>query len=71
MPKRQISREELLKQADALTAACGEAVREALLFHKRNGHSVAGWRNGKVVVVPAKDIEVYEPLPNYSPLDHV
>jgi len=28
------------------------AVAEAIAEHKRNGHPIAVWRNGKVVIVP-------------------
>jgi hypothetical protein len=53
--------EELLRQAELLTAASQEAVREALLFHKRNGSSVVGWRDGRVVIVPPEEIVVDPP----------
>ncbi len=36
------------------------AVREALLDHKRAGNPVAIWRDGKVVIVPPEEIEVFE-----------
>ena len=38
--------------------ALKEAVREALLHHKRNGNSVVTWKDGKVVWIPADQIEV-------------
>ena len=56
--------EELLKQAELLTAAGQEAVREALLFHKRNGNSIAVWRDGRVVIVPPEEIVVDPPPSN-------
>ena len=56
--KRKYTADELRQQADALTAACQEAVREALLFHKRNGNSIAVWRDGRVVIVPPEEIVV-------------
>jgi len=37
--------------AEALTAAAREAVREALARHKANGDSVVVWRNGVVVIL--------------------
>jgi hypothetical protein len=56
-----------MAQADKLTAACREAVREALLFHKRNGNSIAVWRDGRVVIVPPEEIEVDPPSSNGDP----
>lgn len=33
-----------------------QAVREALAQHRRAGHPVAVWRNGRVEWIPAQDI---------------
>jgi hypothetical protein len=33
-----------------------EAVREAVLRHKRLGESIAEWRDGRVVIVPPDEI---------------
>ncbi|NUN53118.1 MAG: hypothetical protein HUU06_10085 [Planctomycetaceae bacterium] len=41
--------------------ALAEAVREALLRHKRAGQSVAIWRDGRVVWLSPEDIRVPEP----------
>jgi hypothetical protein len=38
--------------------ALRQAVREALLNHKRAGNPVAVWQNDRVVWVPAEDIPV-------------
>ena len=48
--------------SQAIEAAMGKAVREALRRHKLLGESIAVWRDGKVVIVPAEEIEV-PPLP--------
>ncbi|HET6386830.1 MAG TPA: hypothetical protein VFJ58_25845 [Armatimonadota bacterium] len=32
------------------------AVRDAMLDHKRTGHPVAAWKNGKVVWIPPDEI---------------
>ena len=53
--------------AELLTAASQEAVREALLFHKRNGNSVVGWGDGRVVIVPPEEIVVDPPSSNGDP----
>lgn len=39
-----------------------KAVREALLDHKRAGNPIAGWKNGKVVIIPPEEIPVEDPL---------
>ena len=62
--RHRYTREELLRQAELLTAAGQEAVREALLYHKRNGNSIVVWRDGRVVIVPPEEIEVDPPAFN-------
>jgi hypothetical protein len=42
--------------------ALNEAVRIALLDHKRAGNSIAGWRDGKLTIIPANEIPVDDPL---------
>ena len=41
------------------------AVAEAIAEHRRNGIPIAIWRNGKVVRIPANQIEVREPQVEY------
>jgi hypothetical protein len=41
--------------------ALRKAVAEAIAEHRRNGVPIAIWRNGKVVRIPADQIEVLEP----------
>ena len=41
--------------------ALQKAVAEAIAEHRRNGVPIAVWRNGKVVRIPADQIEVREP----------
>jgi len=38
--------------------ALKEAVAEAIAEHKRMGHPIVVWRNGKVVTIPPEEIEV-------------
>jgi hypothetical protein len=59
--RRKMTADELMEQANALTLAGQEAVREALLFHKRNGNSIAVWQDGRVVILPPEEIVVDEP----------
>jgi hypothetical protein len=46
--------------------ALRKAVAEAIAEHRRNGVPIAIWRNGKVVRIPANQIEVREPEVEYS-----
>jgi hypothetical protein len=41
-------------------------VAEAIAEHRRNGVPIAIWRNGKVVRIPADQIEVREPQVEYK-----
>ncbi|HTU23869.1 MAG TPA: hypothetical protein VMF30_00640 [Pirellulales bacterium] len=54
--------EQILAEGEAVEAAVREAVREALLMHKRLGNPVATWENGQVVWIPADQIPVDDPL---------
>ena len=40
--------------------ALRRAVRHALIEHKRAGNPIASWKDGKVVIIPAEEIEVEE-----------
>jgi hypothetical protein len=42
-----------------------KAVAEAIAEHQRNGVPIAIWRNGKVIRIPADQIEVQEPQVEY------
>lgn len=58
-PKKKARDLEKLLQDDALIeSALRAGVREALLHHKQLGLPVVGWRDGKAVWIPAKDIRV-------------
>jgi len=43
-----------------------KAVASAIAEHRRNGVPIAIWRNGKVVRIPADQIEVREPQVEYK-----
>ena len=47
-------------QGEPVVAALRRAARSALLEHKRVGNPVASWRGGKVVIIPAEEIQVEE-----------
>jgi len=46
------------KQTRAIEAAIQQAVREAILEHKRAGRSIVVCRNGKICEIPADKIKV-------------
>ena len=46
--------------------ALRKAVAEAIAEHRRNGVPIAIWRDGKVVRIPADQIEVREPEMEYT-----
>ena len=56
--KPDIPRNPHLIQGKEIEAALRRAVNRALLTHKRAGNSIAVWRDGKVVIVPAEEISV-------------
>ena len=43
---------------EILLAAASEAVRQALAQHKARGNPVVVWRDGRIVMLPAEEIEV-------------
>ena len=45
--------------------ALRKAVADAIAEHRRNGVPIAIWRNGKVVRIPADQIELREPQIEY------
>jgi hypothetical protein len=46
--------------------ALKKAVAEAIAEHKRAGHPIAVWRDGKVVHIPADQIELRETRAEYA-----
>jgi len=56
----QSSRRQALTDPMLNEHALRRAVESAVLEHKRAGNSIAVWRDGKVVVVPAEDIVISE-----------
>ena len=47
-------------QGEPVVAALRRAARSALLEHKRAGNPVASWKDGRVVIIPAEEIQVEE-----------
>lgn len=50
----------LIAEREAVDKAVNESVRHALLNHKRAGNPIASWKDGRVVIIPADEIEVEE-----------
>lgn len=46
--------------------AMRKAVANVIADHKRTGDPIVIWRDGKVVKIPADQIEVYEPEAEYG-----
>jgi hypothetical protein len=47
-----------VEHAREIEAVLRQAVRDALLMHKRAGNTIAEWKNGKLHLVKAEDIVV-------------
>ena len=47
----------LIEQAEAIEAAAGEAVMDALRMHKRLGNPIAVWEDEQVKWVPPEETE--------------
>lgn len=50
----------LVSEGETVDGAMRDAVRHALLTHKRAGNPVASWKDGRVVIIPAEEIQVEE-----------
>ena len=46
--------------------ALKKAVADTIADHKRTGDPIVTWRDGKVVKIPADQIEILEPQTEYS-----
>jgi uncharacterized protein YacL (UPF0231 family) len=47
-------------EGELIDRALRAAIRDTLREHKRLGHEIAVWRDGKVVILPADQIEIHE-----------
>jgi hypothetical protein len=54
--KLKLRREENQRMIEGV----GKAVKKALLEHKRAGNPIAVWEDGRVVWIPAEEIDVTE-----------
>lgn len=57
--KQSEARKELARRFDSdaqVTQAIQQAVRDAVLDHKRAGNPIAGWQNGRVIWIQPDEI---------------
>jgi len=45
-------------QGKPVEEALRRAVRHALLEHKRAGNTIASWEGGRIVLIPAEEIQI-------------
>src|SRR5262245_49916990 len=55
--KKEKSILELFEEGTAIDEALRQAVREALLFHKKLGNPIAVWKKGNLVWIPPEEID--------------
>jgi hypothetical protein len=58
------SRINFAQQAESIERILQAAVRRELSIHKRLGNSIAIWKDGEVVIVPAEEIVISPELLN-------
>lgn len=56
--EHKLPKQLFIVEAKAIEAVLRRAVNHALLMHKRAGNPIAAWKDGKVVWIPAEEIEV-------------
>ncbi|HEX2172219.1 MAG TPA: hypothetical protein VHL09_07220 [Dehalococcoidia bacterium] len=56
--KLELTSDLCVRYAKEIEEVLGEAVREALLDHKRARNPIAGWKDGRVVIIPPDEIPV-------------
>ena len=58
-----------MSMASRAEEALKKAVAETIADHKRTGDPIVVWRDGRVVKIPAAQIEIREPGAEYKALD--
>lgn len=58
--EHKIPRELFIVEGEKIERILQHAVRQALLEHKRAGNTVAASKDGRVVLIPAEEIQVDE-----------
>lgn len=54
---------DLVAQAKAIENILREAGRQARIRHKKLGHPIVSWHDGKVVIIPPEEITVEDEEP--------
>jgi hypothetical protein len=57
-PKKSI--QDLFLEGTPIDEGLRRGVREALRRHKKLGHSIVVWRDGRIVHVPPEEIQIVE-----------
>ena len=65
---KRVSKASKVPMAVRAEEAFKKAVANAIAEHKRAGHSIAIWRDGKVVHIPPDQIELRENQAEYGTL---
>jgi len=63
---KMVSKASKVPMAIRAEEAFKKAVANAIAEHKKAGHSIAVWRNGKVVHIPADQIDIRENQAEYA-----
>lgn len=58
--KKAVDIGRIIREGTLVDEAIRKAIRDAMLMHKKLGDPVVGWKDGKVVWIPADQIEVEE-----------
>jgi hypothetical protein len=61
--KKRVDIGRLIREGTLVDEAMRLAVRDAMRLHKKLGDPVVGWKDGRVVWVPADQIELEEEPP--------
>ena len=56
--ERPVQKQLTIIQGKAIEEILRRAVHHALLEHKRAGNTIASWKDGQVVLIPAEQIHV-------------
>lgn len=67
--KLEVTSDLFVRHGKEIERILQEAVQEALLVHKRLGHSIVVWRDGEVVTLPPEEIPVDDPRDGVAAAD--
>lgn len=58
MNKPKVNIDKLFEEGKAIDSALKEAVKQALLQHKKAGNPIVSWKDGEIVWIQPEDIVV-------------